>query len=167
MGYFSFKTADTGFSIMNVASGHCRPVYMLNPNGAPIFEPLYLGYGDFGGISAFKFLAMMNAESLGYKNDHPDLELIGQFLFYGTVRYNLKEGCLVCYDELYKDAVKAIHRVKYIEADEATKSERFLYESELSFYKLIKYPLKFSFNKDAVYSKLMASDECRRQGYYS
>ena len=61
MGFFSWQTADTKESIANVYTGHCRPVYLLQPNGKPpIYEPEYAGYGEFGDKNAYVWLAENN-----------------------------------------------------------------------------------------------------------
>lgn len=65
MGFFSWKTADTEESIGNVHSGndHSRehgPVYLLSPDGNHIREDGYEGYGVFGGVDAFVWVALTN-----------------------------------------------------------------------------------------------------------
>lgn len=62
MGFFSWLTADTGESIANRYSVRLvRPVYLLQPYGkAPIEEPAYDGYGDFGEVNALDWLARAN-----------------------------------------------------------------------------------------------------------
>jgi len=62
MGFFSWKTADTQEPIRNVYSGSPRrTVYMLQPGGKPpIEEKGYEGYGVFGGVDAYEWLARKN-----------------------------------------------------------------------------------------------------------
>lgn len=63
MGFFSWNTADTQESIPNNLSGQFngRVVFMLQPNGAPVItESAYKGYGVFGGVDAFIWLAENN-----------------------------------------------------------------------------------------------------------
>ncbi len=63
MGFFSWKTADSQESIMNAYTDQCRPVYLLQPDGQPpILEPAYQGYGDFGGVNAYVWLAEHNLD---------------------------------------------------------------------------------------------------------
>lgn len=58
MGYFSWKTADTKEAIL---IDNKKPVYLLQPNGKPpIRQDVYLGYGIFGGVDAFDWLADIN-----------------------------------------------------------------------------------------------------------
>ena len=75
MGFFSWKTADTKESIRNIYTGQHRTVYLLQPNGKPpIEEPAYDGYGRFGGIDAYAWLA---AQNLDVDSDDTDDELRG------------------------------------------------------------------------------------------
>lgn len=63
MGFFSWKTADTNESIMNIHSGESKPVYLIQPNGEPVVcEPSYNGYGVFGGVDAYEWLAQKNGK---------------------------------------------------------------------------------------------------------
>ncbi|KLV03530.1 hypothetical protein ABT56_19065 [Photobacterium aquae] len=60
MGFFSWKTADSKESIANAYANHensGRVVYLLQPNDEPIPEPKYNGYGVFGGMDVFIWLA--------------------------------------------------------------------------------------------------------------
>lgn len=112
MGFFSWKTADTNETIWNMYTGKHKPVYLLLPDGrAPIEEPAYEGYGDFGGEDAYELLAKEN---------------------------NLGE-----------DRIAGI---------------------ELSFdedkYKEAKFHLKFSFDKNAKYENLPASEIDPHQGFF-
>jgi hypothetical protein len=119
MGFFSWKTADTDESIMNRFTDECRPVYMLMPkeHGPHVFEPAYEGYGKFGGVDAYAWLARMNAPEEA-TSDVDKNRGIGLHLFFSEARSS------------------------------------------------IKYPIKFSFNKDAVYEELPASGDCPLQGFF-
>ena len=110
MGFFSWKTADTRETVWNRYSDHgCRTVYLLQPNGGlNIREDAYEGYGDFGGVDVYEWLAIANKA--------------------GTDR---EAGIDLQYSE---DPTK--------------------------------YPIKLSFNSDAVYEKLEASEECQSQGFF-
>jgi len=61
MGFFSWTTADTNESIMNSYTDECRTVYLLQPGRRPIKEEEYEGYGVFGGVDAYEWLALENA----------------------------------------------------------------------------------------------------------
>lgn len=61
MGFFSWKTSDTGKSITNrYSSAGARPVYLYCPDGTKLYEPDYDGYGVFGGHDAYALLAQWN-----------------------------------------------------------------------------------------------------------
>ncbi len=63
MGFFSWKTADTGESIANSHSPRCkqRAVFLLQPDGEPpVEESWYAGYGMFGEVDAYEWLAERN-----------------------------------------------------------------------------------------------------------
>ncbi|QIR16345.1 hypothetical protein [Shewanella aestuarii] len=84
MGFFSFKTCDSKESIANIHSNHPnagRTVYLLQPNGErPIQETAYQGYGDFGHVDAYAWLAKFNAtdvEHLDLVKDAETLRHIG------------------------------------------------------------------------------------------
>ena len=120
MGFFSWRTADTNESIANAYSEHPnahRKAYLLQPNGKlPVEEPDYEGYGVFGDVDAYAWLAEMN-----------DLGVPGSDV-------QVRRG--VGIDAFFSPGVK------------------------------LKYPLKFSYNKDAVYEDLPASEHCPQQGYF-
>ena len=63
MGFFSWKTQDTGRSICNVYSRK-KPftVYMHDNNGNVWTESAYDGYGVFGGMDFYELLAKMNGK---------------------------------------------------------------------------------------------------------
>lgn len=61
MGFFSFKTQDTGKSIANVYSTRDTfKVYMHDDKGNVWEEDTYGGYGDFGGKDYYQLVADMN-----------------------------------------------------------------------------------------------------------
>lgn len=70
MGFFSWVTSDTNRSVSNVYSDRGTfPVYLLQPQGKPIFEEEYEGYGEFGGYDIFELVAKWNDEGLYDKDD--------------------------------------------------------------------------------------------------
>jgi len=124
MGNFSFMTGDTHESIPSEFSDHpdfpCRPVYLLQPDGNHILEEQYGGYGQFGGVDAFAWLARMNLlKEVTEGKDDDEARGFGIDLFY---------------------------------------DESGSHQTDL------KFPLKFSFNKDAVYAKVEAAKPCDYQG---
>lgn len=63
MGFFSFKTQDTGRSISNRHSSRATfTVYMSDGNGNVWKEDNYDGYGVFGGKDFYELLAEMNGK---------------------------------------------------------------------------------------------------------
>jgi hypothetical protein len=61
MGFFSFKTQDTGRSIANHYSDRKTfKVYMHDNKGNVYVEENYEGYGDFGGVDFYELMASMN-----------------------------------------------------------------------------------------------------------
>ena len=63
MGFFSFKTTDTGESIPNIYS-HRHPirVVMKDNKGNHWVEEDYDGYGIFGGKDIYELIAEMNGK---------------------------------------------------------------------------------------------------------
>ena len=110
MGFFSFRTADTKESISSRYSQRgADTVYFLQPNGKPnVVESNYEGYGVFGRIDVFEWLAKMNG--------------VGEDRQSGIDLYFSEDG--------------------------------------------IKYPLKFSFDRNARYEDLNASEDCPAQGFF-
>ena len=85
MGYFTWKTADTGQTIWNEESRQgARTTYLLQPGGQPpLREDSYEGYGVFGGVDAYAWLARQNlpAEQTEGRSDN-DLRDEGIKLFF-------------------------------------------------------------------------------------
>ena len=118
MGFTSFLTADNQESIRNRYAGNCRTVYLLQPdNRPPIKEEAYEGYGVFGHIDAFVWLAMHNLSAEHLRQFEDDIDRVRDI------------GC-------------------DLENDECL------------------FPLKFSFDKDAVYEKFPASEYDPSQGFF-
>jgi hypothetical protein len=77
MGFFSWKTNNTGESIPNLHS--CRetfPVVMQDDKGNEWHEDCYEGYGVFGGKDYYELLAEMNGFTKS-EDDPMDLRDIG------------------------------------------------------------------------------------------
>lgn len=178
MGMFSWLTADTDVSI---SSSHnaMPPVYLLQPGGKePIMEELYDGYGHFGGVDAYEWLAKENLSPellKAYLDDSPrnELRVLGIGLEMGRYFYCPETGdnwvvFHVGYAWLLPNA-KA-HYGTYEEiiegfgasANDLIKTGRFV---EKRFSDSVRYPLKFSFNPKAKYEDLPASEGCENQGF--
>ncbi|MGI2115650.1 hypothetical protein ACRWQL_00530 (plasmid) [Shewanella sp. HL-SH4] len=80
MGFFSFKTSDTNESIAIIHTRHPnagRTVYLLQPDGGrPIAEAAYNGYGDFGNVDAYAWLAKFNSPDVGHLDLVDDAEIL-------------------------------------------------------------------------------------------
>ena len=117
-GFYKLLTADNQESIRNIYAGECRTVYLLQPDGKPsIKEEAYEGYGVFGSVDAFVWLAMHNLSAEHLRQFENDIERVRD---HGCAMENV--DCAI--------------------------------------------PLKFSFDKDAVYEKLPASEYDPSQGFF-
>lgn len=170
MGYFSWRTADTGESIWNVGSGMHpgKPVYLLQPNGLPaICEPLYAGYGVFGGVSAYAWLARMNMPELSAQALNEDaLTDIGIALeagFYLDPKTGARwsfggihpgTSAFSAYDQRVAGYVLNPNKLIMVGIWVKRKVE-------------LRYPLKFSFDPGARYEDLPSSAICPYQGFFA
>jgi hypothetical protein len=175
MGYFSWKTADTDLTIANEATGLSRPVYMLQPNGKePILERSYEGYGEFGGVDAYVWLAENNLpKDMLDEMDDEEKRNLGIGMDVGQVYRHAKTDTYWSIFHNYSPLVEGCkyHQGRYDSIiPELGKSANELLESgefeEVELSALIKNPLKFSFSPDAVYEDLPASKNCPEQGYF-
>lgn len=167
-------------SIWNVHSGGpVRTVYLLQPNGeASIEEPAYDGRGVFGGVDAFVWLAERNLSAKVLRtlrrSDWPNaVQAAGHRLIYetayrdkttGTLWSAGNTGWLLDRPDIRSFELSGSHLIPELgmSAEDAFRSSRF----ELVFYGApLKYPLKFSFNRNAVYERLPAAKVCPYNGY--
>jgi hypothetical protein len=180
MGFFSWTTSDSRKSIRNVRSIGCKTVYLLQPNGAPpIEEPAYNGYGVFGGVDAHVWLARMNLpkESLAGLTDS-QLRSAGIDMDCGNLLRIKKDGKLYgvfhgasniykamgidveCFKGRWSDPIPAFGMSPNQMID-AGLAEAI---NVLSVY-AIRYPLKFSFDRNAKYEDLPAAGTDPNQGF--
>lgn len=182
MGFFSWNTADTNESIANIHSGHENAgitVYLLQPNGLPsIKEDAYDGYGVFGDVDAFAWLAKNNLpkellEKIGDKED--ELRTYGILLEFGEICFDKNNGKMYDYhyNHLFDDILPfdGNYMTKMVEygktPNELILNGTFLKKSFKDYLNIVDYkPLKFSFEDDAVYENLSASTDCEYQGYF-
>lgn len=175
MGFFSWQTSDTKESILNAHTGQHRTVYMLCPDGgAPIEETAYNGYGDFGEIDAFVHLAKMNLPKERQDGLDDDMLRIAGCAYEAGYYELLSDGSLhqICSlgANIINPAIQ-IHGVTYDKPIAAfggktgneMVSEGLLVEREFQ----INRPLKFSFDRNAVYENLPAAENCPNQGCYA
>lgn len=178
MGFFSWKTSDTEESIANDHTGHCRPVYLLQPGGQePICEPAYEGYGIFGGVDAYEWAARANvpAEVLAGMTDDQVRDL-GLIMTDGTVlrdthtgelwsiRRHVPAGIGVNVYNFPHDWRTVIPELGMSPSD--LRSQGRFEQVRLRDLLEIKYPLKFSFDKDTVYEDVKPAKNCPHQGYF-
>ena len=169
MGFFSFKTADTEESIPASASGmSVKPVYLLQPNGKkPIREDHYEGYGVFGGVDCYEWLAKANKlKSRGLALNARDGEYYEDDNNYYACEMHLREDDL---RTVVSDKKKPI--VMFTDYSVVLKDG--LSVNNLVAKELIKrqttqlaIPLKFSFDENAIYESLPPSKDCEFQGYF-
>lgn len=195
MGFFSFNTCDTNESIANCHSQKFnarRPVFLLQPNGAPaIKEVEYNGYGEFGGVDVYEWLSQVNFGGLGDRSAGIALE------HSRNLKLGMNDNLLVVSckksdfcehddsDEFVKEYVETFfaknektgdRKVIWNDCDVnpviedlgTTLEEAFLKEVlertsvEENF---IHYPIKLSYCEAASYSSFSKSQDCEKQGF--
>ncbi|MDC5725617.1 hypothetical protein [Vibrio europaeus] len=181
MGFFSFKTADTKQSIFNTCTEKCRPVYMFQPNNEdPIYEPAYEGYGVFGGVDAYTWLAKHNLPTTVTNSyDDDELRTLGIKLAFGLDSFEYDNHLFIKENEL--DVLRQVNPA--LLEREFTQFQAFsdfiivngeeIRPNDLPSHLRtdlqlapVKYPLKFSFRKGKQYSDYPASESCPYQGYF-
>ena len=195
MGFFSWQTADTKESIMNHYSGQCKTVYLLQPGGAePIEETAYDGYGVFGGVDAYEWLAEKNLTNEAYEavlasggveaarmagiaidrnisswitglykdtktgvycayNQTPLVDFIAKKQGFDVVFFPGGYDTVIDGIGISANQLKEQGRLEGIDLSVCCKDEYI--------------PLKFSFDKKAVYEDLPPSKECGNQGFFN
>lgn len=179
MGFFSWLTADTEESVINTYAAAdmgvpVRTVYQLQPNGeAPIEETAYEGYGIIGDEDVHHWLARRNlpTELVATLSDD-DLSAVGVTLSVGgyyldtvtgkkwTIFWkgpNIIDPTIEFFNGRYDQVIPEIG----LSPNDLMQSGRF--ERQVI---TPEFPLKFSFDKNAVYEDLPASKTCPKQGYF-
>ena len=193
MGFFSWQTADTKKSIMNAHSRKFTgTVYMLQPDGElPIKEEAYEGYGVFGEVDAYEWLARKNIQDGDLaqidKDSESDPEKIKNALVIIGIELDLGQyfvdtedrtkGYTIFWSFPFAISGEGVPKnimhypVRFDEpledfdgktANDLIESGRF----ERHDVPTPKFPLKFSFNENAVYEDLPASENCPDQGCF-
>ncbi|EKZ5942112.1 MULTISPECIES: hypothetical protein [Enterobacterales] len=179
MGFFSWLTADTKKSIPNAHSNReVKTVYLLQPRGKKhIAEHAYQGYGVFGDVDAYVWLARRNAEHFGFNPNGMDIEKLrslGLSIDLGEVCKDTHTGD---FWHIFSDARELVAGKCFLgtwsqEIPELGASANELVENgrfevlEIKAVKGLPYPLKFSFDEKAVYEQLQASENCPAQGFF-
>ncbi len=178
MGFFSWKTCDTNESIANDQTDRCRPVYMLQPDGKPaIYEPSYSGYGKLAGVDCYEWLGRMNKSELGITEPMSEqwLVTLGISLDVGSVVKRVADGALFSVFMRQLAVPTATHLpIQYsVPCDEfgglsvnAALEQGLAERIEVSEQITVPYPLKFSFNPDAIYEDFGPSSLCEYQGFF-
>jgi len=174
MGFFSWDCADTKDSIMNIHSGaENEVVYLLQPNGENIEETEYEGYGEFGGVDAFTWIAEQNI-SLAILERAKELKietrLLGIYLdykYYIDTRTNKKYSYVFSnlFDDL-NDFGNYGDKVDGVVVNELIKTSVWVEMPFSDYLGEIKTPLKFSYSEDADYNSLPASEIADNQGFF-
>lgn len=181
MGFFSWLTSDTGESIKNIHTGKCRTVYLLQPNGEPpIEESEYEGYGEFGGVDAYVWLAKMNlpADRVRHFNEET-LRSIGIEIGVGSVLRHKETGQVLSVFHDARPLLESFGLSAYhfggaydvpIPAFEKSanqlQADGLVERVQISQLVEIRYPLKFSFDRDAKYEDLPPAKNDPSQGCF-
>lgn len=182
MGFFSWLTADTEESVTNRYSTRgARTVHLLQPEGRePITEPSYEGYGEFGGIDVYDWLARQNiaADQL-VGIDHDTMRGIGITLAMGSYYRHAETGDLITiFNEIhpvvqakYGLSVRNLH-VRYDEPIAefgGRNANEMVADGSLVSIDLPRpdITIKLSHDANAVYENLPESQNCPEQGYFN
>ena len=178
MGFSSWLTSDTEESIQNKYSPKVRPVYLLQPEGNHILEESYNGYGDFGEVNAFIWLAKKNADVVGIKNHEylSDIELLqlGVDMNYGMVCRDNETGdiwhihqhneLLIPGKYFHGPWAETVPDLG-LSLSDLVKSGQFEIV-DIKKIKKLQYPLKFSFDENQKYEDLPEAKICPHQGCF-
>jgi hypothetical protein len=161
---------------MNAYTNECRPVYLLQPNELPpILEPAYQGYGNFGGTNVFAWLATHNLSPDKLEGLSKDMvQNYGILLDTGTYCVDQETGRSWACELHVKPLQLGLSTFPHYGAvvidnktpNELIESGRWVKKPMTELIGAIKYPLKFSFDQNAVYEDWSASENCPRQGYF-
>lgn len=170
MGCFSWKESGTNKAIKIMQK---EPVYLLQPNGNHIKECEYDGYGRFGGVDAYVWLAKTNRPDL-CKDDIDHNRSLG--ICFESIYMDKKSG-------IFRDAdngtLHSFHHHTLLEAIQPFKGNcSSEYEKGLTYSEAIeggilvdfnpfgevKYPLKFSSDPNANYDELPFAQHDPNQG---
>ena len=148
---------------------------MRPDNSEPIAESSYAGYGDFGGVCAISQLAIDNNHLFNLEGlTDQQISNVGADLSCGSFMKDTKTGDVWhifsdssdllegrFFDGMYSEVIPELG----MSANDLVKSGRFerIYFKD---YFDVKYPLKFSFDRNCKYEDHPASLDCPDQGYF-
>lgn len=180
MGFFSWLTADTNESTANIHSGMpVKTVHLLQPGGLPpISEDAYEGYGDFGGVDAYLWLARANRHMI--KRSAADIAAFDD----DTMRtIGVTLDCGGYYVDSVDGSKHAIFHVGATLIDPSIRHHGVTYDKPIAHFggrtgnelvadgRLVKtsfecdVALKFSHDPHAVHEDLAPSASCPYQGF--
>ncbi len=173
MGFFSWDTADTKESILNIHTGEHETVYLLQPNGENIEETDYEGYGEFGGVDAYSWLAEHNIDKAiidranALKIETRDLGIYMDYKYYIDTRNGKKYSYVFAklFDDL-NDFDNYGVEIDGVEVNELIKTSVWVKMPFSDYLGEIKVPLKFSFDEDTDYNSVGASETADNQGFF-
>jgi len=176
MGFFSWRTCDTGESVAAPYAEHPRAgdrVYLLQPGEREPISGVYDGYGRVGGEDVSVWLARMNAREYGVDLplDEDEQERLGAAIDEGSYYYDIVTGQRWAFISTMSELVGArLFPGKYDDViDELGRTPNQLIESgRWTEHELEPptYPLKLSFDPNAVYEDWPASPPCPYQGFF-
>lgn len=170
MGFFSWLTADTKESVIVNSR---RRAYLLQPNGQkPIIAKRYDGFGSFGDTDAFSWCAKANIAPDIIKT-MTDSEIYGAGVALSMGNYyedvNTKEKFAIFhgpYRGLEPHIDKRIdnYETPLSQYDNQTPNQLIRQGIFVARKYACKFPIKISYNPNAVYEDLPASEDCPNQG---
>tara|TARA_R110001583_G_scaffold52147_7_gene162204 strand:- start:1338 stop:1943 length:606 start_codon:yes stop_codon:yes gene_type:complete len=197
MGFFSFKTCDDDESIPSSYVGthknKLKKVYLLQPDGEkPVEEANYEGYGVFGGVDVYEWLARQNISDIPEDADIEEVRLMGIYLdslelfakgnvvafmkkpdFFVdlikrkfTEKYNDQAYTFVLVDD-YSSPIVELDGLNLNELDNASRKQNADVKLiDIKEFIHITRPIKLSFDKNANYAMHRESQSCEYQGYF-
>lgn len=196
MGFFSFNTCDDDESIPSEFVQHKnsgKPVYLLQPNGvAPIKEASYEGYGVFGGVDAYEWLARQNISGIPEGAVPDDVRLAGIYIdslafvvlgdmvafmkqpdFFAeflkrkfTEKFTSEKKYTFIQASNYGEAIEEMGGLTLNELTEQSRKDKSINVVSIREFVYVTFPIKLSFNKNASYEQNAASTSCEYQGYF-
>jgi hypothetical protein len=160
MGFFSWKTADSDLPINNIHSSdpHSKPVYLLSPDGKHIKEDGYNGYGVFGNVDAYSWLAVKN------EPEAVRSEVISALKKLEGDKSDVSDGRVDSIISDLMDSSKSIDDGLLYSVNNEVRGVgiTLFFHSNTE----LVYPLKFSFNPDSIYQVLDKSANDPSQGFF-
>jgi hypothetical protein len=145
----------------------------LQPNGENIEETEYEGYGEFGGVDAYVWLAEQNIDKAILERakelniEIRDLGIYLDYRYYTDTRNGKKYSYV--FSNLFEDLNGFSNygvEIDGVEVNELIKTSVWIEKPMSDYLGEIKTPLKFSYEADADYNSLPASKTADNQGFF-